>query len=136
MAFSALILFLLIVPFACADDGENVSIDDDNATDYYFNINAEIDGDGLKDSPYSNFTDERIRDNSTVHLANGEYAFEISRLFNNISFYGENPQKTILNGNGNELTINGTVTFQNITLTNFKIVNTANLTAKNVIFTG
>lgn len=136
MAFSALVLFLLIVPFACADDGENVSIDDDNATDYYFNINAEIDGDGLKDSPYSNFTDERIRDNSTVHLANGEYAFEKSRLFNNISFYGENPQKTILNGNGNELTINGTVTFQNITLTNFKIVNTANLTAKNVIFTG
>lgn len=136
MAFFTLVLCLLIVPVACAEDSQETLCDYVNATDYYFDVNATSDGDGLKDTPYNNFTDDRVKDNSTIHLANGEYVFEKSRTFNNISFNGQDPQRTILNGNGTTLTINGTVNFLNVTLTNFHIVNSGHLNAQNTVFTG
>ena len=79
MAFFTLVLCLLIVPVACAEDSQETLCDYVNATDFYFDVNATSDGDGLKDTPYNNFTDDRVKDNSTIHLANGEYVFEKSR---------------------------------------------------------
>ena len=136
ISFFILVLCLLIVPVASAEDSQETLCDDVNYTDYYFDVNATSDGDGLKDTPYNNFTDDRVKDNSTIHLSNGEYVFEKSRTFNNISFNGQDPQKTILNGNGTTLTINGTVNFLNVTLTNFHIINSGNLNAQNTVFTG
>ena len=73
---------------AMLSDGlENVT-DSVNQTDYYFDVGLDIDGNGSADSPYNNFTDERINDDSVIHLASGEYVFNNSRVFSNISFYG------------------------------------------------
>ena len=119
---------------AMLSDGlENVT-DSVNQTDYYFDVGLDIDGNGSADSPYNNFTDERINDDSVIHLASGEYVFNNSRVFSNISFYGADAQDTVLDGNGSNLTVNGTVNFRNITLTNFMIINWGSLNASNVIF--
>jgi len=115
-------------------DGLENGTDIVNQTDYYFDMGLDIDGNGSADSPYNNFTDERINDDSVIHLASGEYVFNNSRIFSNISFYGADAQDTVLDGNGSNLTVNGTVNFRNITLTNFMIINLASLNASNVIF--
>nr|WP_294999065.1 C1 family peptidase [uncultured Methanobrevibacter sp.] len=134
IAFISLLLFLLVVPVSCAMDSETLIADDNNSTDYYFDIGADKDGDGQKETPFNNFTSIRVNDNSTIHMAKGEYVLNESREFSNISFYGESPQKTVLNGNGTALTINGVVNFKNLTLTNFKISNAGDLNGFNVIF--
>lgn len=134
IAFVSLLLFLLVIPVSCALDNETVAADDNNSTDYYFDIDADKDGDGQKETPFNNFTSKRVNDNSTIHLAKGEYVLNESREFSNISFYGENPKKTVLNGNGTTLTIRGIVNFKNLTLTNFKISNAGDLNGFNVIF--
>lgn len=134
MLFSILICLILIIPASFAQDNETGSAED-NVTDYYFDINVYNDGNGSYDAPFRNFTDERVRDNSTIHLADGEYIFEKNRTFMNLSFKGNNPQKTILNGNGTTLTVRGIVSFNNLTLTNFIISNEGNLTAFNTVFT-
>lgn len=134
IAFVSLLLFLLVIPVSCALDSETVAADDNNSTDYYFDIDADKDGDGQKETPFNNFTSKRVNDNSTIHLAKGEYVLNESREFSNISFYGENPKKTVLNGNGTTLTIRGIVNFKNLTLTNFKISNAGDLNGFNVIF--
>ena len=100
------ICLIISIPAAFAQDNQTIT-DEDNVTDYYFDVNADSDGNGLKDTPFKNFTDVRVKDNSTIHLAGGEYIFEKSREFSNISFYGQNPHDTILNGNGSALTIKG-----------------------------
>ena len=134
IAFVSLLLFLLVIPVSCALDSETVAADDNNSTDYYFDIDADKDGDGQKETPFNNFTSKRVNDNSTIHLAKGEYVLNESREFSNISFYGESPQKTVLNGNGTTLTFKGVVNFKNLTLTNFKISNAGDLNGFNVIF--
>lgn len=125
---------LLVIPQSFAMDNETVC-DDNNCTEYYFDVNVESDGNGSQSSPYNNFTDERIIDNSTIHLASGEYAFTKNRSFSNISFHGVSADNTILNGNGNNLNIEGIVNFSNVTLTNFRIINSHTLNAANVHFT-
>ena len=119
---------------AILSDGLENGTDSVNQTDYYFDVGLDIDGNGSADSPYNNFTDERINDDSVIHLASGEYVFNNSRIFSNISFYGADAQDTVLDGNGSNLTVNGTVNFRNITLTNFMIINWGSLNASNVIF--
>ena len=134
IAFVSLLLFLLVIPVSCALDSETVAAYDNNSTDYYFDIDADKDGDGQKETPFNNFISKRVNDNSTIHLAKGEYVLNESREFSNISFYGESPQKTVLNGNGTTLTFKGVVNFKNLTLTNFKISNAGDLNGFNVIF--
>ena len=82
-----MLVVLLIIPFSFAEDNETVT-DVNNITDYYFDVNASIDGDGLKDTPFKNFTSDRVKDNSTIHLAGGEYVFNEKRQFTNITFNG------------------------------------------------
>lgn len=140
IALFSLFCLLICIPQSFAIDDNNVVNDDLNESevitpqDYYFDVSTDSDGNGSADNPYKNFTDDRIKDNSTVHLANGEYVFEKSRTFSNISFQGNDARNTILNGNGSSLLLNGTVTFKNITLINFNIRNDAFLNASNVIF--
>lgn len=135
-----ILLFLLVIPFSFASDNDTLLGDNGqdiaNTTDYYFDVNAASDGNGTVDNPYKDFTNDRIKENSTVHLASGEYVFKKSRDFSNISFYGVNAKSTVLNGNGVTLTVNGIVNFKNVTLTNFKIINKNTLNASNTVFTG
>ena len=128
----ALCALILMIPQSFAIDNETAA--DFNSTDYYFNVNADSDGNGSIDNPYKNFTDERIKENSNVHLATGEYVFEKSRIFSNITFAGVNPQNTIINGNFTKLTISGDVNFRNVTLKNFQFINEGNLNAVNTFF--
>ena len=135
--FSIMCLIILI-PQSFAGDNQTAFENNttEKTTDYYFDVNADSDGNGTEFNPYNNFTNDRIKDNSTIHLAGGEYSFSSqSRLFSNISFYGTNPHDTILNGNGTSLTINGLINFKNITLTNFNIINQGTLNASNTFFT-
>ena len=132
--FLMFICLIISIPATFAQDNQTIT-DEDNVTDYYFDVNADSDGNGLKDTPFKNFTDVRVKDNTTIHLASGEYIFEKSREFSNVSFYGHNPHDTILNGNGSALTIKGIANFRNLTLTNFKISNVGELNAFSTVFT-
>lgn len=125
----------ILIPAGFAVSDEQVIGGENNRTDYYFDINADNDGNGSKETPFKNFADNRVLDNSNIHLASGEYVFEKTRSFSNISFEGLNPQSTILNGNGCTLTVNGEICFNNLTLTNFKLINKGNFNASNSILT-
>ena len=121
---------MIFIPQSFAADNETAV----NGTDYYFDIDAASDGNGTLEAPFKNFTDDRIVDGSTLHLADGEYVLEKSRSFADISFYGAGANSTVLNGNGNTLTVTGIVNFNNITLTNLRIVNQATLNATDTHF--
>ena len=104
-------------------------------TDYYFNANAANDkGDGSAKNPYKLLTDSRIKDNSRIHLADGVYNFSPSKVHSNIIIQGQNPAKTIIKGNGEELTVKSKLTLSNVTFINVPIENKGNLDASNVIF--
>ncbi|WP_405296195.1 C1 family peptidase [Methanobrevibacter sp.] len=103
-------------------------------SNYYFDESNVNPGNGTYENPYRTFSINSIKDNSAVYFAEGEYYFDRDASFSNISFYGENSQNTILNGNGRTLTITGSVNFKNITLTNLKLVNRNTLNASNTVF--
>ena len=106
----------------------------DNQTDYYFDSSVDFDGNGTINSPYKTFSNDKITDNSVIHLAEGNYSFTNSSSYSNITFLGKNPNNTILNGDAYSLDIVNLTVFKNITLTNLKIINKGNLTANNTIF--
>ena len=124
------LMMLLVLPFSFAAD--NVSSDDftisiiDNdvlkdTNNYYFNASAADDGNGSIDSPYKFLTDERITDNSVLHLSDGEYEFtHSSKYYTNITVYGESAQ-TIIKGSGNKLEVNSYFKLENITFVNTQI---------------
>ena len=138
------LMMLLVLPFSFAAD--NVSsddftisiIDDDvlrDTNNYYFNASAADDGNGSIDSPYKFLTDERITDNSVLHLSDGEYEFtHSSKYYTNITVYGESAQ-TIIKGSGNKLEVNSYFKLENITFVNTQILNKGNLIALNTYFT-
>ena len=103
-----LILLLIVIPtcfamdnetaFAVSDEDALSSVDDDvlNA-DYYFDANAQNDdGDGSQDNPYRNLTSNRVKDNSIIHLKDGEYPLNAQVGSKNITLIGQNPQSTII----------------------------------------
>ena len=120
-------LLAIAVPAGFAADEVSMndttaSVDEDILSDdYYFDVNSDIDGNGSADSPYNNFTPDRIKSDSAIHLASGEYNLTSDISREKLSFYGISAQDTILNGNGYTLTSND-LTFTNITLRNIKIV--------------
>jgi predicted outer membrane repeat protein len=139
---SILACLLIAIPqgFAVDDTDMNDTLASEDgevlADDYYFDCNAENDGNGSYDSPFNNFTEDRIKEGSVIHLANGEYNLtnDISR--GEISFYGESTQNTVLNGNGYTLEVDSALTFKNITLKNIHIQTGSlfTLNASNTIF--
>ena len=131
IAFLSILFLIVLIPQSFAMDNETAL----NSTDIYFDVNAPVDGDGSMDSPYNSFTDERIRDNSTIHLAAGEYFFEDTKSFENISFYGSSPQETVLNGNEQLFITHNISNFRNITLTNIKLISFGSLNATGTHFT-
>ena len=139
----ALILVMLslmvAIPTAFALDGDNVISSDANSTvltgDYYFDANLENDtGDGSNTNPYRNLTSERIFDDSTIHLMDGEYDLDNSKTLKNVVIIGQNPENTIINGNGYQFSTSTSLTLFNVTLKNLRIVNSGKFYAYNTVF--
>ncbi|MDO5809822.1 MAG: C1 family peptidase [Methanobrevibacter sp.] len=129
----------LMIPFSFAAD--NATNDDLGYTielvsdDYYFDSSVENDtGDGSFENPYKYLTDERVKNNTVIHLREGEYNFTPLKSKNNITIHGQNPEKTIINGNGNVLLADTRFTLDNVTFINTPIMNQGIMNATNCIF--
>ncbi len=129
---------MILLPAASAADNETIidsTFQDNNLTtnDYYFDSNIENDtGDGSITNPYKEITSSRLKDNSIIHLANGEYNLGSSISRSNLTFIGQDSSKTVLNYGS--FSVSSSLTLQNLTLNYLSITNNGNVTAKNTIF--
>lgn len=139
IAFIILLVCLLIaVPTSFAvdndtaiaiSDNQDSSISDDvlGSNDYYFNVSVENDtGNGTIDNPYKKLNADRIKDNSIIHLADGEYDLgdNFSIGVNNLTIIGQNAEKTIISYSGNiypNFKVTKFLTLQNVTFVNLAI---------------
>ena len=137
------LLIIVIVPFTFAEsvDNETIILDNHdenilgNNNDYYFDASAlDDDGDGSLQHPYKYLTQERVKENSTIHLAEGEYALYNGNSINKVNIIGSNPEKTSLNNHGRYLRVDDYVTLTNITLKNTTILNYGSISAENTVF--
>ena len=137
------LLIIVIVPFTFAEsvDNETIILDNhdenilENNNDCYFDASAlDDDGDGSLQHPYKYLTQERVKENSTIHLAEGEYALYNGNLINKVNIIGSNPEKTSLNNHGRYLRVDDYVTLTNITLKNATIINYGSIAAENTVF--
>ena len=131
---------LISISATFASDTNGDILSDTNNTEvvgtanYYFNANAESDGDGSHNHPYKYLSDDRIKDNSIIHLSKGNYSYSPSKTHSNVAFYGDDSSNTFINGNSHSLSIKGHAYFKSITFTNVPIVNNGYLDANNVVF--
>ena len=139
IAFITLLVCLLIaVPASFAVDNDTAIAVSDNqdsgisgevlgSNDYYFNASIENDtGNGNIDNPYKKLNADRIKDNSIIHLADGEYDLgdNFSIGVNNLTIIGQNAEKTIISYSGNiypNFKITKFLTIQNVTFVNLAI---------------
>ena len=138
--FVILLLFLCLLfvapSFAMDNQTSNIMNGDEDVlsvSHYYFDVNNDDNGNGSFDNPYNKFNSSILKDNSIIHLANGEYNFSSSKSFENITFYG-NSSESVLNFNNYTLTNSKSLKFVNITLKNVNIVNSGTLNGVNTIF--
>ena len=154
IAFITLLFCLLIaVPASFAVDNDTAIAVSDNqdssisgdvlgSNDYYFNASVENDtGNGTIDNPYKKLSADRIKDNSIIHLAEGEYylGLDFSKTTNNLTIIGQDAEKTIISYSGNiypNFQVTKSLTLQNVTLVNLVISDGANAIVKadDVIF--
>ena len=133
---------LLIIPTAFAVDGEDAlesSYDNSSVltADYYFDANAADDsGNGSITNPYKQLTSARIKDNSNIHLASGEYTLNAHKTINNVTFIGSNASNTIIKFQGKGFVVSSSLVLENVTLDKLIVQNNGNLSATNVIFKG
>ena len=126
------LLGLLVISAVSAEDNsDNGLCLQDN--DFYFDSNAE-DGIGTKESPYKFLSDERIVNNSVLHFANGEYSLNDITVHSNLSFIGQDSDKTIINGNGNLLNVSGNLILRNLSIITMTSSCSDVLDASDVIF--
>ena len=140
MLFFSIALILILIPAAFAHDNDIDSLGSDLNSqtlceDIYFDSNATHDhGAGTADDPYREIRDGRILDNTVVHLKNGEYDYNQLNSHKNVSFIGQDSEKTVINGHGGILLINDYLFLSNLTICNLNILNQGNLYASNTIF--
>ncbi len=138
LLFSILCLFI-VLPASFAVNNDTVDVVHDNGfTDYYFDANIENDtGDGSIANPYKTLTSDRIKDDSNIHLANGEYKLDRVAYVDNVNIIGSAPEKTIVSYYGKGFDLDGPFTLTNVTLVYLAIdANDQILTATNTIFKG
>ncbi|WP_067041893.1 C1 family peptidase [Methanobrevibacter sp. YE315] len=136
-----IILFIALmfaIPATFAADNQTMLELNDNdgnlSASYYFNPNAENDnGDGSINNPYKYLTWDRIRDNSILHLKNGEYDLgnRYSNIYN-VTFLGQNCDRTIIKNA--RFTVQSSIVIKDLTLTSSVISNNGDINARNVIF--
>ena len=122
------------------DDGSYLG-DEPIGNHYYFDSNAEADGNGSIDNPYKTLDDDKIMPDSILHFASGNYNYvPISSDDKvNITIYGESSSNTIINCPSENQTFNVTRLFNiaNITFNNIQIMlkgSNSLLNASNVNF--
>lgn len=124
------------------NDLKAISLDESNlkGANYYFNSSSEVDGNGSQGNPYNSMNASRLKQSSTIYLANGEYNLSNSKIVDGVNLIGENPEKTIFRYSGVENTgvlyVNPgkTFTVENVTLIGFNIdVEGGTFYAKNTI---
>ena len=142
------ILFLLmIIPMSFAEDNEtllaadysnqtvSVSQGDVLTSDIYFDSNIESDsGDGSQYNPYKYLKSVRIKEGSTIHLADGEYSLDKYVSLENLNVVGNNPKKTVISYSGKGFDSSGSLTLKNVTLLGCSISNKGSLNIENTIF--
>ncbi|WP_297981955.1 Ig-like domain-containing protein [uncultured Methanobrevibacter sp.] len=116
-----------------------IASNDDNTlganTDYYFDASLESDtGDGSQSNPYKYLTASRIKSNSNIHLASGEYKLDRRVNQYNVNIFGNDALDTIIKYNGYGFTVSTTLSFTNVSLIGINIYNTGTLNATNTIF--
>lgn len=146
-----LIAFLLIlIPSVSATDNDtavlneilnddiSISISNDDilkaSNDYYFNASVETDGDGSQDNPYKYLYADRIKANSNLYLANGEYKLDSSKTIQEVNIIGSDVDKTIIRYDGVAFTVNNKLTVNNVTFIGASITNHASFNATNSVF--
>ena len=154
----SIICLLIAIPTAFAYDNETAiaaddaipedilnTVDDDASSisdlssskvtdDYYFDSNIENDtGDGSREHPYKELTYDRIKDDSNIHLANGNYSMTRNINVHNINIIGNDPQRTVVRL-GTVYAYN-TINLINLTLVHSHFTASSDFKAKNVIFT-
>ena len=121
------------------DDSNKMELTNDNilqgSNEYYFDASVEKDtGNGSAESPYKYLTSNRIKANSVIHLANGEYRLDKRVYANNVNIIGTDADKTIISYNGLAFSISSSLYLTNVTLTGINILNNGELSATNTIF--
>ena len=151
IAFALLLLVVIPAGFAAENDtvmgatgdadilgsADAELLGDAQSNHYYFDASVENDtGDGSIDNPYKYLTDGRVKSNSVLHFANGEYSFKQvnSGQYSNLTFIGQDNDKTIIRGQGTATIVNKAFTLINITIFNTTVFNQGNLKAYNTIF--
>ena len=146
-------LIFISISVTFAADNENLTVDEigeaNQKTDIYFDASAVHDGDGSKENPYKELTSKRIVNNSNIHLAEGEYVLNTAYNYtegnifysgdtiinyslgysfalynlNNVSFYGQSSDKTIIHGKDNcSWNFNTYLSLNNLTFVNNNII--------------
>ena len=125
----------MLVPAGYAMDNDTAVLGESSA-DYYFDSNVENDnGDGSIYNPYKTLTSDRIKDNSIIHLANGEYELDWGSNPDNVSIKGTDASKTIISYSGIGFDLKGSLSLSDVTLSGLGIrASGNNLTATNTIF--
>lgn len=134
-----LFLFILLIPTISAMDNDTIQLEESNnmevlesSTDYYFNASVIDDGDGSIQTPYKNL-ENNIKANSVNHLSNGEYDLGENVIINDVSFIGQDAEKTVINCHGEVLNNTKNLFLKNVTLIDFTIINKGTLTCENSI---
>lgn len=149
------VILLIAIPSCFAHENDTIlSIDDESAdavgissdvetlrgsNDYYFNASvADDNGDGSIQKPYKYLNTERIKANCNIHLADGEYVLYNDKTIEEVNFFGENADKTILRFDGLSdnimFKVYNSLTLTNLTITDASITNFMKFNATNVIF--
>ena len=102
----------------------------------YFDASASEDGNGSAESPYNHLKYDRLKPNSNLFLKNGNYSMYDGRMYYNISFYGENPDKTIIDLQDGIVHVNGPTSIENLTFVRASWYVYNDLTAVNSVFDG
>ncbi|WP_407416446.1 C1 family peptidase, partial [Methanobrevibacter sp.] len=146
--FVILFLGFFIIPFTFAQDNltllnsgnsEITLSEEDSYPSIYFNSSVASDGTGSKENPYKYFNSNRIKSNSNLYFADGEYELDKSISISSYnSFIGQSKDNTIIKyTNTNRIfNNNGILGLYNLTLTGGSIYNTKTLTIDNVNFKG
>lgn len=155
-----LILLLIPVSFALNETDCDVSTQYDEGIDensielspndnsssygnreYYFNSSHSGSGDGSINNPYNKLTVNRIKDHSTIYLADGEYLLNKGKTLDEVTFIGETPEKTIIKyvGDDNtgvfEINPESYLSLRNVTLIGFNLnLNGGTIESTNTIF--
>ena len=122
-------------------DNVSVSIDgtmsaENGRTNIYFDASASADGNGSAESPYSFVDASRISSNSNMYFKNGYYPLYAWNSYSNISFYGENPEETIIDFENSHLQSEDSILIKNMTFKRSTLDILQNIVAANSIFDG